>query len=289
MNEGVGLGGEEIGTESTEFTFRSPLSPAIGNCAAMASIFIYNRARGKCVELNSPQIVEEDINELKSALPDNLEGISFSPPIDSFETTLKEMFVEDRENKVAEALKNIGRNVEQLHQAGCAIGFYDLAFRLSKNSEVLMMKARVLSQYGQADQAQKLLHHFVEQHPESPEAFFMFGRLALSRADYADAHQNFQEAKNRIRENNVEHRGLLEVLIVYERFVRIYLDRDLLFNRDLSPEALADEIQRLRNRTQALMQDIQNDSKSELQGMQFFLETQDRIFEKWLAEMSANP
>jgi tetratricopeptide (TPR) repeat protein len=255
----------------------------------MASIFIYNRARGKCVELNSPQIVEEDINELKSALPANLEGISFSPPIDSFETTLKEMFVEDRENKVAEYLKNIGRKLEQLHQAGGAIRFYDLAFRLSKNSEVLMMKARVLSQYGQADQAQKLLHHFVEQHPESPEAFFMFGRLALSRADYADAHQNFQAAKNRIRQNNVEHRGLLEVLNVYERFVRIYLDRDLLFNRDLSPEALADEIQRLRNRTQALMQDIQDDSKSELQGMQFFLETQDRIFEKWLAEMSANP
>lgn len=255
----------------------------------MASIFIYNRARGKCVELNSPQIVDEDIAQLQSSLPSNLEGIAFVAPKDSFENTLKEVFVEDRETRVAEYLKNIGRKLEQLHQASGAIRFYDLAYRLNQNSDVLMMKARVLSQYGQADQAQKLLSNFVQQHPDSPAAYFMFGKLALSRADYADAHRHFNEAKSRIRENNIEHRTLLEVLHFYERFVGIYLERDRLFNRDLSPEALMDEIRRLRSRTQALTADILSDTtKSELQGMQFFLETQDRIFEKWLSEMGAD-
>jgi hypothetical protein len=115
----------------------------------------------------------------------------------------------------------------------------------------------------------------------------MFGKLALSRVDYAEAQRNFREARKRIREQNFEHRPLESVLEYYERFVSLYLDRDALFTRDLPHEELVEEIKRLRNRTQALRQDIDADSKNELQGMHFFLETQDRIFEKWLAEMGA--
>ena len=240
------------------------------------------------MELLSAQIADEDIAQLQSALPANLEGIAFTSPVDIFENSLKEVLVEDRENRVAEYLKNIGRKLEQLHQANGAIRFYDLAFRLSKSSEVLMMKARVLGQYGHVDQAQKLLGQYVQQHPDSPEAYYMFGKLALSRADYAEAQRNFRESQTRIREQNVEHRPLQQVLEYYDRFVGIYMDRDALFTKDLSTEDLASEIRRLRSRTQALVQDIQADSKSDVQGMHFFLETQDRIFEKWLAEIGVN-
>jgi len=254
----------------------------------MASIYIYNRSRGKCVELSTPRIVEEDIVQLKSALPSNLEGISFAPPIDSFEDkTVPELRVEDRESRVAEYLKSIGNKLEQLQQVPGAIRFYDLAFRLSGSSEVLMMKARALSQYGQADQAVRLLNRLVDKHPEAPEPHYMYGKLALSRADYAQAKLHFAEAKGRLRENNVEHKQLSEVLAIYERFVAVYLDRDQLFNRDLSPENCITEIRRLRDRTQALIRDIRGDSKAEIQGMLFFLETQDKIFEKWLDEMGA--
>lgn len=253
----------------------------------MASIFIYNRARGKCVELHSAQIAEEDIAQLQSALPANLEGIAFTSPVGS-ENTLKEILVEDRESRVAEYLKNIGKKLEQLQQGNGAIRFYDLAFRLGKSSEVLMMKARVLGQYGQVDQAQKLLSQYVQQHPDSPEAYYMFGKLALSRADYTEAQRYFREAQTRIRGQNVEHRPLELILEFYERFVGIYLDRDALFTRDLSTEDLGAEIKRLRARTQALVRDIREDAKNEVQGMHFFLETQDRIFEKWLAEIGVH-
>ncbi|MFO1464161.1 MAG: tetratricopeptide repeat protein [bacterium] len=254
----------------------------------MASIFIYNRSRGKCVELSTPRIAEEDIDQLKSALPANLEGISFASPIDTFEDkTVPELRIEDRESRVAEYLKSIGNKLEQLQQVPGAIRFYDLAFRLSGSSEVLMMKARALSQYGQADQATRLLNRLADKHPEAPEPHFMYGKLALSRADYAQAETHFAEAQRRLRESNVEHKQLAEILAVYQRFVSIYLDRDKLFTRDLLPEACIAEIRRLRQRTQALLRDIRSDDKAEIQGMVFFLETQDKIFEKWLDEMGA--
>ncbi len=251
----------------------------------MASIYIYNRARGKCVELSTPSIAEEDIAKLKSSLPPNLEGISFDPPENSFEETLKELLVEDREARVAEYLKSIGHKLEQLQQVNGAIRFYDLAFRLSRNTEVLMMKARALSQHGQVEKAQALLGLYVKQHPDSPQAFYMMGKLALSRADYSEAQRHFLNAQNKLRANNVEHKPLADLLHSYVRFVGIYLDRDQLFTRDLPHEQCLAEIRALRERTQELSRDISADPKSELQGMLFFLETQDRIFEKWLAEM----
>jgi len=254
----------------------------------MASIYIYNKARGKCVELSTPRIEQEDIDQLRSTLPANLEGISFASPIDTFEDkTVSEVRLEDRESRVAEYLKSIGNKLEQLQQVPGAIRFYDLAFRLSGSSEVLMMKARALSQYGQADQATRLLNRLADKHPDAPEPHFMYGKLALSRADYAQAQLHFAAAQQRLRDNNVEHKQMAEILAVYERFVAIYLDRDQLFTRDLAPEACVNEIRRLRGRTQALLRDIRSDSKAEIQGMAFFLETQDKIFEKWLDEMGA--
>lgn len=240
------------------------------------------------MELCTPRIAEEDIAQLRSALPNNLEGISFASPIDSFEDqTVSELRVEDRESRVAEYLKSIGNKLEQLQQMPGAIRFYDLAFRLSGSSEVLMMKARALSQYGQADQATRLLNRVADKHPDAPEPHFMYGKLALSRADYAQAQAHFVAAQSRLRTNNVEHKRLSEVLAIYERFVAIYLDRDQLFTRDLPQEACINEIRRLRQRAQALLHDIHGHSSAEIQGMSFFLETQDKIFEKWLDEMGA--
>lgn len=254
----------------------------------MASIFIYNKSRGKCLELSTPNIADEDIARLKSFLPRNLEGIAFSSPVELMEEeTPTELKVIDREPHVAEYLKNIGNKLEELQQVKGALGFYDLAFRLSKNSEVLMMKARVLLQQGQAEQALRLLQHYIKVHPENPEPHFMFGKLALSRADYAEAYRCFGEAEQKIRSGNVEHKKLAEALLLYKDFVSIYLDRDQLFTRDLSQERCIAEINQLRRRAQDLVKIIQASPKGELQGMAFFLETQDKIFEKWLEEMGA--
>jgi len=254
----------------------------------MASIYIYNLKGGKCVELNTPRIEDDDISELKSILPSNLEGLAFESPLNKFdEETITEIRVEDQEPRVAEYLKGIGNKLEKLKQVSSALRFYDLAFRVSGNSEVLILKAQALSQAGQVERAEKLLRRFSRQHPNRPEPFFFFGKNALARADYQKAQEHFEEAQKRIRSNNVEHRGLQESLEIYQRFISIYLDRDQLFTRDLSPEDCIKEIIRLRQRTKVLTDDIRNKNKNDLEGMVFFLETQDKIFEKWLEEMAA--
>src|SRR5262249_13954042 len=95
----------------------------------------------------------------------------------------------------------------------------------------------------------------------------------------------FSQAEDKIRSANVEHKKLAELLPVYKDFVSIYLDRDRLFTRDLPPELCIAEIQQLRRRTQDLLKTLEVNPKPDLQGMAFFLETQDKIFEKWLEEM----
>lgn len=252
----------------------------------MASIYLYNRNRGKCLELNTPQINEDDIVRLRSSLPTNLEGIYFNWPFRSEEEeTQSEFRVENREQRVAEYLKNIGHKLEELQQLPGAFRFYDLSHRLSGNSEMIMMKARVLSQNGHVEKAERLLRQYIENEPDSPHAYYMFGKLALSRTDYEQAKKYFSQAKEHIRLNNVEHKQLAETLSVYEQFVQLYLDRDDLFNRNLKPQECIEEINQLRRRAQALIKTIRHDSKAELEGMIFFLETQDKIFEKWLQEM----
>lgn len=254
----------------------------------MASIYIYNLKGGKCVELSTPHIHDEDIAELRSVLPPKLEGLAFDSPLNRFgEDSLSEIRVEDRDTRVAEYLKGIGRKLEQLKQTPGALRFYDLAFRLGKNAEILLMKARVLGQLGYVDRADRLIRKYLKVQPQDPEPHYLLGRYALSRNDYSQAHEYFQLAQNLLRNRNVEHRQLKELVEVYLRFVSIYLDRDNLFNRNLPPEELLNEIQGLRNRTQSLIRDTQASSNSDLEGMSFFLDAQDKIFERWIQELES--
>lgn len=254
----------------------------------MASIFIFNLKGGKCVELSSPEIEDDDIDRLRSVLPRNLEGISFESPLDRFEEdTVSEIRLENKKPRVAEYLRGIGNKLEQLQQAPGAVGFYDLAFRLTGNKEYLILKARTLGQIGQVDRAEYLLRRYSQDNPKSPEPYFHFGKHALSRADYQKAKEHFEKAQSLIRPNNVEHKKLEAILPTYIRFVSIYLDRDRIFSRDLPHDQCIKEIQRLQSRTRALVQDIRNQKITELDGMIFFLETQDKIFDKWLEEMHA--
>ncbi len=259
----------------------------------MASIYIYNLKGGKCVELLSPHIVEEDIAQLKSLLPPNLEGLSFESPLELFdEETITELKVEDREPRVAEYLKGIGTKLQKLRQIPGALRFYDLAYRVSGNTDMLMVKAQALTQTGQVERANQLLQRFSEARPDHPEPYFYFGKNALSRNDYNEALQNFETALDLIRTNNVEHRGLRDLLNYYVRFTDLYLDRDQLFNRDLDDEAMTREISHLRQRTRSLAEEIKHQRHSELEGMMFYLHTQEEIFGRWLEEIakkSSNP
>lgn len=254
----------------------------------MASIYIFNLKGGKCVELSSPEIEDDDIDRLRSVLPRNLEGISFESPLDRFdEDTVSEIRLENKKPRVAEYLRGIGNKLEQLQQAPGAVGFYDLAFRLTGNKEFLILKARTLGQIGQVDRAEYLLRRYSQDNPKSPEPYFHFGKHALSRGDYQKAKEHFEKSQSLIRPKNVEHKKLESILPTYIRFVSIYLDRDRIFSRDLPHDQCIKEIQRLQSRTRALVQDIRNQKITELDGMIFFLETQDKIFDKWLEEMHA--
>ncbi len=254
----------------------------------MASIYIYNLKGGKCVELSNPRIADEDIAQLRTLLPNNLEGLAFESPIDKFEEdTLSEVRVEDSTSRVAEYLKGIGNKLEQLQQVSGAVGFYHLAYRVSGNTDYLMLKARSLGQIGQVEHAERLLKRFSQEHPDSPEPHYHFGKHALSRADYQSAKDHFATALSLIRPANIEHKKLHGMLETYIRFVSIYIDRDQIFSRDLPQSLCLKEIERLQSRTRALAEDIRQQRVSELDGMIFFLETQDKIFDKWLEEMGA--
>lgn len=251
----------------------------------MASIYIYNRAIRKCVKLSLPQMGQEDLEGLRGSLPTNLQGISFDSPFESEEEKSGTDFrVEKREGQIAQYLKSIGEKLERLNQEAGALRFYDLAFRLSPNSDIVMRKAKLLTEKGHPDKAQRLLDHYLENQPSDPKAYYRLGRLALNQKDYQRAHQNFFKAKKSLRPNNVEHKSLKEVLDIYARFVEIFLDRDGLFQ--YSRQECQDKIQDLSRRTINLIQDIELSTKSELKGMLFFLENQKQTFKQWLIEMA---
>jgi tetratricopeptide (TPR) repeat protein len=198
----------------------------------MASIYLYNLKGGKCVELICPNIGEEDIARLKASLPDRLEGLSFESPLEKFdEDSISEIRVENRVNRVAEYLKGIGAKLEKLHQVPGAVGFYDLAFRISGNRDYLMLKARTLGQVGQVERSERLMKVYAKSHPESPEPDFQFGKNALSRNDYQSALNHFQNALKQTRQGDVDHRQMTRALEIYIQFVTIYIDRDRIFSR----------------------------------------------------------
>lgn len=251
----------------------------------MASIFVYNRSRGQYVELNTPNITEDDIQSLQACLPRGVEGLTFSAPNPTPGNGADHFLVESKESRVAEYCKTIGKKLEAMQQVRGAIKFYDLAFRLNKNLEIMLMTASLLGQHGHVDQADRLINLYLQKCPDSAEAFFIRGKLALSRSDYDEARLSFLNAQKKIKLDNVEHIALYKQLSVYERFVGIYLDRDQLFTRDLPQEQCVLEIKKLRDRTHQLLEEISKSPQKELQGMQFFLENQQQIFEKWLSEM----
>lgn len=249
----------------------------------MASIYIYKRS-GKCVELSSPHLSETDIAALRAALPPNIEGISLTLPAHLATQAVPEVKTELREGMISEYLKSVGLKLEQLQQLPGAFLCYDLAFRLNPRSDILMIKARALTQHGYADRAQKLLQSYAERYPEDPEPSFIFGKLALGRADYEEARRFFDEAEKK-RQTNAADAALNQHLPLYQRAVQLYLDRDQLFQRNLSREQCMAEIKDLRQRTQTLLQDIRSHREQGLQGLEFLLENQDKVFEKWLEEM----
>lgn len=251
----------------------------------MASIFVYNRSRGHYVELATPHITEEDIHTLKACLPRGVEGLAFAPPPSGSTQGVDHFLVENKDSRVAEYCKTIGKKLEAMQQVRGAVKFYDLAFRLNKNLEIMLMTATLLGQHGHVDQADRLVNLYLQKCPDSAEAFFVRGKLALSRSDYEEAKVAFQNAQKKIRLDKVDHIALYKQLSIYERFVGIYLDRDQLFTRDLPPDQCIAEIKRLSERTGELLKEISENPQKEQQGMQFFLENQQQIFKKWLVEM----
>jgi tetratricopeptide (TPR) repeat protein len=252
----------------------------------MASIYLYNLKGGKCVELSCPNIGEADIARLKASLPDRLEGLAFESPLEKFdEDSISEIRVEDRTARVAEYLKGIGNKLEKLHQVPGAVGFYDLAFRISGNRDYLMLKARTLGQVGQVERSERLMRLYAKSYPDSPEPQFQFGKNALSRNDYQSALDHFHKALELARLNEVEHRLLFKMLEIYIQFVSIYIDRDRIFSRNLPTAQCMEEIRRLQDRARLLAGAIRQARLVELDGMVFFLETQEKIFDKWLEEM----
>jgi tetratricopeptide (TPR) repeat protein len=250
----------------------------------MASIYLYNKDR--CLELKTPQIGEEDIKRLKSVLPPHVEGLSFSPPVKATENSTQVDFkTEQQEERVADYLKSIGSKLEQLHQVRSAVRFYDLAFRLSPRGDVLLMKARALSQHGEAEQADQLLNQCLQRDPLDPKPYLMLGKMAFGRSDYQLAKRYFEEGLKNILDKPPEQQNLKEVLSVYLEVIQIFLDRDQLFSRSLSPQDCLSEIQSLRLRARNFSNQLRRNQNTEIRGLDFYAEGLEKTFEKWIEEM----
>lgn len=253
----------------------------------MTSIYIYNRTRGKCVQLCCPEIADQDIEKLQASLPRTLEGLSFSAlPSDLDRETLPHLRIEDSQSRVAEYLKGIGKKLEQLHQESGALSFYDLSFRLKPKSDVLIMRANVLRQLGHADKAERLLRHYLSKQPNSAEAYYLLGKISLNRHDYFTAGEHFTEAL-RIAKQSANHERLCHTLKIHQRFIMIYQDRDHLFTRNLPQKKCIEEVKRLQSETDQLIEEIKANLTTETEGMVFFLENHQETFNKWLELMQA--
>ncbi|MCB1214339.1 MAG: hypothetical protein KDK66_02565 [Deltaproteobacteria bacterium] len=255
----------------------------------MPSIYIYSLKGKKCVEVKSPLLEEEEILKLEKFLPASLKGLSFEDPRPLFKQAgqeCEEYREESDPRSVAEYLVGIGVKLESLKLYYGALRFFDLALKHRSSSEVIMRKAHVLELLGYADKSERLLNQYQQKNPKAPEPYFILGKQALGRTDYARAEQCFKQALERLNSKKERHEGLKKNINLYLKFVGLFLERDRLFTRNLSHEECMDEIRRLIQDTYDLEEEVEKRGQTEkLEGMIFFLKNQRTIFNKWLEEM----
>jgi len=252
---------------------------------SVGSIFLYSEKSHRCVELRAPEIQTSDLIDLQGLLPRNLKGIQFVKPLAEGREAIL-FHSEGSPSQVSRYLMDVGQKLLGLGQPVGALRLFDLSLRIRHDPEVALLKAETLVSLGRMEEAKADLDRFLRWQPRNGLAYYLLGRIYLNRDDYQRV-ETYLKRSLQLMPAIDPRRGSVEV---YLEFNQIYLDRDALYSRDLSPPNYVLEIQKLRQRGLSLREKILSHPDREVRGMEPHLDQLGKVFEHWLSEIAArNP
>ncbi len=241
-----------------------------------------------CLELQASEIDPVDLVALKGALPRNIHGIGFKPPGETPAEGLNpyQFRSESRSPEVSRYLKNVGEKLLSIGQPLGALRFFDMARRVRQDPEVALLRAKTLVALGRMDEAETEAAQFLKGRPNDGMGFYLMGRANLARSDFQGADRNFRRAENLLPASDTTQRLINRTFL---QFNQILLDRDALYGRNLNPDEYAAEIQQLQGRVQEFKSRLSTFPHPEISGLEPYLDTLDKTFQSWLAEMGRGP
>jgi len=251
----------------------------------MASIYLFSERSKRCVELQSPRVLENDLIQLKDLLPLKLRGLSLNRPelLDAKEEIAFRS--EKRPAYVSRYLLQVGEKLLNIGQTGAALCVFDFSSKVKERPECPLYRARALMSLARIDEAEILAQEFLKKHPKNSFAHFLLGRVRLSRDDFQGAESCFTKSRKHLRKEEEPHE---EVLPYYEAFISLMLARDALYGLNLNTIDYSHEIKRLKKKVLALKTKIQESNHREVHGMGPYVESLEKLLEHWLAEIGQN-
>jgi len=240
-----------------------------------------------CLELQASEIDPVDLVALKGALPRNIHGISFKPPAESQAETAPYQFrSESRSPEVSRYLINVGEKLLSIGQPLGALRFFDLARRVRQDPDVALLRAKTLVALGRMDEAEAEADQFLKWRPNDGMGFHLLGRSKLARSDFQGAQRDFRRADDLLPAADTTQRLINRTFL---QFNQILIDRDDLYGRNLNTDEYAREIEQLQGRVQEFKSRLASFPHPEIQGLEPYLDTLDKTFQRWLAEIRPNP
>jgi tetratricopeptide (TPR) repeat protein len=248
----------------------------------VGSIFLFSERNGMCVELKASEIGTRDLVDLQGLLPRNLKGISFNrPSLPQAERTPELFRSESRGPHVSRYLTDVGQKLLTVGQPQGALRFFDLALRVRPEPETALLRAKTLVALGRMDEAHREVDRFLRWQPINGLGFYLLGRIYMARNDFQSTEQYLRRADRFLPDGDPQR----EVVRTYLDFNRLFLDRDALYGRNLSPHEYIREITQLQTRVRGFKSRIQANPHPEIQGMEPHLDTLDKLFQRWLDEI----
>lgn len=250
----------------------------------MSSIFLFSQNQGRCVELSVPKASSVDMERLHGALPHNVTGISFTrPELEGSATGKVHYHSVSSPRHVSEHLMLLGDKMMNASQASAALGFYELALRIDSEASLHLKRGEALFNLGRVEEAQREVAELLKRDSQCGEAFYWMGKITMHKERYEEAVRYFAKAEEILSSKN----ELKKISGLYQRFAKIYQDRDQLHLKELSTQNYVLEIKKLQKRLADLREQIQLVQSPLFQGMEIHLEALDNLFSNWLRELSA--
>jgi len=250
----------------------------------MASIYLYSENNGRCVELKFSKVQPGELLQLQSFLPSKIKGLSFNQAPAQLGCKILQYNIENRGPVVAKYLSELGEKLLTLGQPLGALYFFDFSNREEKSPYTPLWKARALVALGRMEEALKEVNAFNEFKPHDGLAYFLLARIYLNRDDYQKAETYFEKSIQLLKEKSTDYK----ICKLYQSFNQLFIDRDSLYSRNLSTNEYLLEIKQLKKQIAALKAEVLAFKHSEVLGMQAYLDSFDKLLDRWVDELTRN-